>query len=185
MQLIYDILPVILFFLAFKFYGIYVATVVGIAATAIQTIVTRMVLKHWDKKQLITLLVFVLFGGMTLYFHDPIFVKWKPTIVFWVFALSIMVTHFFTERPLMQRLMESMLEGKGALPILVWRRINLMWAAFFSLLGGVNLYIAYTYSNEAWVNFKLFGITGALFLFSIIQAIYLSSYLTDTKSTHE
>lgn len=185
MQLIYDILPVFLFFLAFKIYGIYVATVVGIVATAIQTLVSRIWLKHWDKKQLITLLVFVFFGGMTLYFHNPIFVKWKPTIVFWIFAVSILATHFFTERPLMQRLMESMMEGKGTLPVNAWRKVNLMWAVFFSLLGGVNLYIAYYFSNDAWVNFKFYGITGALFVFSIIQAIYLSSYLTETKSSHE
>src|SRR3990167_3494611 len=98
MQLFYEIFPIFLFFLAFKFYGIYSATIVGIVTTLLQVLINRIWLKKWDKKQIITLAVFVLFGGMTLYFHDPIFVKWKPTIVFWIFALVILVTQFFTRK---------------------------------------------------------------------------------------
>lgn len=177
MQFLFEILPVFLFFIAFKFYGIYVATVVGIVTTFIQVVVTRIVLHKWDNKQLITLAVFAVFGGMTLYFHDPIFVKWKPTIVFWVFSLSILATQFFTQRPLIQRLMEKMFEGKGIVPVPVWRRLNLMWALFFLLLGTINLYIAYQYDNDVWVNFKFYGITAALFVFSIGQAMYLSRFM--------
>ena len=183
MQLFYEIFPIFLFFLAFKFYGIYAATIVGIVTTLLQVLINRIWLKKWDKKQIITLAVFVLFGGMTLYFHDPIFVKWKPTIVFWIFALVILVTQFFTRKPLMQRLMEGALQDKGHIPVQVWKRTNIMWALFFLIMGGVNLYFAYFFSDNAWVNFKFYGLTAALFLFSILQALYLLRYTTVTDHT--
>ena len=181
MQLIYEIFPVFLFFLAFKFYGIYVATVVGIVATFLQSIIQRIWFGRWDKKQLITLAVFLLFGGLTLYFHDPIFVKWKPTIIFWIFSIMLLGSQFFTRKPLMQRLMEGMLEGKGQVPAQVWVRINLIWALFFMIMGAVNLHVAYHYSNDAWVNFKFYGVTSALFILSIVQAVYLTRYLSEPK----
>lgn len=181
MQVFYDILPVFLFFMAFKLYDIYVATVVGIVATALQVIVTRLWKGTWDRKQLITLAVFVVFGGMTLYFHNPIFVKWKPTIIFWAFATALIFSQFFTKKTIMQRLMESSLQEKGEVPKKVWRRINLFWACCFLVLGAINIHIAYHYSNDAWVNFKFYGITAALFVISLIQAVYLVRYITEVK----
>lgn len=182
MQFIYEIFPVFLFFIAFKFYGIYVATVVGIVTTFLQVIASRLWTGLWDKKQLITLAVFVFFGGMTLYFHDPIFVKWKPTIIYWIFAIAILITQWFTKRPLMQRLMEKALQHNQAnIPHVIWKRINLSWALFFVILGGINLYVAYYFSNDAWVNFKFYGVTSALFIFSILQAICLSRFLGESK----
>lgn len=184
MQLFYEIFPVFLFFLAFKIYGIYVATVVGIVTTLLQVIITRVWAGRWDKKEVITLGVFVLFGGMTLYFHDPIFVKWKPTIVFWIFAVAILVSHLFMQKPLMQRLMENVLQGKGDVPHQIWKKLNLVWAVFFICLGAVNLYVAYHYSNDAWVNFKFYGVTSALFLLSLFQALYLMRYMSDNKNSN-
>jgi intracellular septation protein len=177
MQFFYEIFPVFLFFIAFKFYGIYVATVVGIVTTFLQVILSRFWVGKWDNKQLITLAVFLLFGGMTLYFHNPIFVKWKPTVVFWVFSVAIIGSQLLTSKPLMQRLMENMLQEKGVIPNLVWKKLNLIWAAFFIILGCINLYVAYYFSNDAWVNFKFYGITAALILLSIFQAIYLMRFL--------
>lgn len=179
MQLFYEIFPIILFFLAFKIYGIYVATVVGIATTFLQTIFNRLFFKKWDKKQIITFIVFVIFGGMTLYFHNPIFVKWKPTIVFWIFGLVIIGSQLFTHKTLMQRMMENVLEDKVAVPLRAWQRLNIVWAAFFIILGTINLYIAYNFSNDAWVNFKFYGITGSLFVLSIFQAVYLLQFSTE------
>jgi intracellular septation protein len=179
MQLFYEILPVLLFFIVFKIYGIYAATFVGIAATAIQVTATRIVTGLWDKKQLITLGVFMLFGGMTIYFHNPIFVKWKPTIVFWIFSLVIIITQLFTAKPLMQRMMESALQAQGEIPKNVWRNVNILWALFFIVMGVINLYVAYNCSDDTWVNFKFYGITASLFLVSIIQAAYLVRYLSD------
>lgn len=182
MQLFYEIFPVFLFFIAFKLYGIYVATVVGIVTTLVQVLLTRVMTKAWDKKQLITLVVFVFFGGMTLYFHNPIFVKWKPTIIFWAFSLIILGSHFFAKKTIIHRLMENVLQGKGEVPVRVWKSLNLVWALFFIILGMINLYVAYQYSNDAWVNFKFYGITSALFLLSIFQALYLMRFVTDKSS---
>lgn len=182
MQLFYEIFPVILFFLAFKFYDIYVATIVGIVATSAQVILNRLYFSKWDRKQIITLAIFLIFGGMTLYFHNPIFVKWKPTIVFWIFSLIILITQFFTQKPAMQRLMENMLQEKDKIPNHVWKKLNLIWALFFLSMGMINLYVAYYFSTDTWVNFKFYGITAALFLLSIFQTIYLLRYLSpETK----
>lgn len=183
MQLLYEIFPLFLFFIVFKLFDIYVATIVGIATTLMQVIVTRIWKGKWDRKELITLSVFLIFGGMTLYFHNPIFVKWKPTIIFWIFGLVILGSQLFTKKPLMQRLMEKMIEEKGkiAIPLFVWKKLNLLWCLFFLVLGTTNLYVAYNLSNDAWVNFKFYGITCALFLFSIFQAFYLMRYMTETK----
>ena len=179
MQLIYEILPVFLFFIAFKFYDIYAATIVGIVATLIQVIATRLFSGKWDKKQLVTLSVFLFFGGMTLYFHNPIFVKWKPTIIFWIFSLVVLITHYFTRKPLIQRLMESAMQEKAVVPLFVWKRLNLVWGFSFIVLGSINLYIAYNYSNEAWVNFKFYGISAFLIILSIFQAACLMRYITE------
>lgn len=182
MQLFYELFPVILFVLAFKLYDIYMATTVGIIATFVQVIATRLWVGVWDKKQVITCVVFTVFGSMTLYFHDPIFIKWKPTIVFWIFSIILLIYQFFTSKPLMQRVMEKVLEGKGEVPAPVWQRLNFLWAAFFIVLGAVNLYVAYHFSSDAWVNFKLYGVTSALFLFSIVQTFYLFRYLSHDKA---
>lgn len=181
MQLFYEFIPLVLFFLAFKFFDIYVATIVGIVTTLIQVIATRAWTGLWDKKQMITLGVFVLFGGMTLYFHNPIFVKWKPTIIFWIFALMILGSQIFTSKPMIQRLMENVLQGKGEVPVQIWKRLNIIWAIFFASLGAINLYIAYHFSNEAWVNFKFYGVTSALFALSVFQAFYLTRFITETE----
>lgn len=177
MAFLYEILPVFLFFMAFKWYGIYVATLVGMIATFVQMMGQRLWQGSFDKKQVITFIVFLVFGSMTLYFHNPIFVKWKPTIIFSVFALMLLITQRYTPKPLMQRMMEAGLDNKASIPATVWSRINLLWAAFFILMGGINLWVAYQCSNEAWVNFKFYGITSALFVVSILQAIYLMKFM--------
>jgi intracellular septation protein len=177
MTLLYEIFPVFLFFICFKLYDIYVATQVGIVATFAQVVFNRIMFKAWDKKQVVTLIVFVAFGSLTLYFHNPIFVKWKPTIVFWIFSLVIFVTQLFTAKPMMQRLMENVLQAKEQVPQRVWLQLNTAWGFCFIVIGCVNLYIAYYYSNEAWVNFKFYGITGALIGLSVIQTLYLFRYV--------
>ena len=177
MQMALDFLSVLLFFLAFQFYGIYVATTVGIIASGLQAIIYRLIKKEWDNKQIITFAIFAVFGGMTLYFHNPIFVKWKPTIVFWIFAIVILFSQLFMEKPIMQRLLEPAFEKHEITKQSIWKHINVAWMIFFLTLGGVNLYIAYSFSNAAWVNFKFYGILGAIFIFSLLQSIYLSKHV--------
>jgi len=185
--MIYDFIPVLLFFFAFKFYGIYAATVVGIVATLLQVIVTRWKKGIFDKQQLLTLIIFIIFGGMTLYFHNPIFVKWKPTILFWIFGSAFLLSHFFGKKPLIQRMLESVLESKQALPshmiipAVFWKKLNIAWGGFFIALGLTNILVAYYFSTDAWVNFKLYGTMGLLLLFSFIQAVWLSRYLSENK----
>jgi intracellular septation protein len=179
--LFYDFIPVLLFFICFKVYGIYVATVVGIVATGVQVIMTRLSRQQFDKQQLITFGIFVVFGGMTLYFHNPIFIKWKPTIIFWVFAAAFLLSQFIGRKTLIQRMLTHILGNEAEVPTHVWKRLNLAWITFFILLGSVNLYVAYTFSTAVWVNFKVFGILSLLVLFSMLQSIYLSRYLSNLK----
>ncbi|HVY53543.1 MAG TPA: septation protein A [Gammaproteobacteria bacterium] len=177
-----DLFPVLLFFIAFKYYGIYAATWVGIITTLFQTLISRLINKKWDKMQVITLIIFVIFGGMTLYLHNPIFVKWKPSIIFWIFTLVLMGSHFIGSKPLIQRLVEGSMNAQNptkiiSLPARVGKMLNVAWMIFFAVLGGANLYIAYTFDDSVWVNFKLYGITTVTIIFSILQTIYLVKYI--------
>lgn len=177
-----DLFPVFLFFVAFKYYGIYVATWVGILTTFGQVVYHRAWYKQWDKMQLMTLLIFILFGGMTLYFHNPIFVKWKPTILFWIFASVLLFSHFFSPKPLMSQLLESAFKESPQalpLPLTISRKLNMAWVLFFLSLGAANLYVAYYFDDKIWVNFKFYGITGITLVFSILQTILLAHYLKE------
>lgn len=179
LNFLYDFVPVLLFFLMFKLYGIYVATWVGMIATGVQVVTTLMWKKKLDKQQLITFIVFVMFGSMTLYFHNPIFVKWKPTIVFWIFGLFLIGSHFIGKKVLIQRMLEPLIEKQQALPPIIWTRLNVAWIFFFMLLGSINLLIAYHLSTNAWVNFKFYGILGSLLFFSFLQAICIARYISE------
>lgn len=181
-NMLLDFIPVLLFLIAFKLYGIYAATTVGIVATAIQVVLTRFIRKKFDKQQVVTLVIFVLFGGMTLYFHDPIFVKWKPSVIFWIFGIVFLLSHFIGKKPLAQRMLEGMLEAQAAaVPGFLWKRLNAAWSLFFILLGTLNIYIAYHFSTDTWVNFKVYGIMLCLLGFSFAQAMCLSRYLPEAK----
>lgn len=178
MQALFEFLSVLLFFICFKLFDIYVATVVGIVTSGFQALLYRFIKKQWDQKQIIVFLVFSIFGGMTLYFHNPIFVKWKPTIVFWVFAFALLVSQWITEKPIMQRLLEpALLEKNIETPRHLWMKLNHAWCSFFIILGAINLYVAYYFSNNAWVNFKLYGIMGATLVFAIAQSLYISKHI--------
>ncbi len=181
MQAALDFFSVFLFFIAFKIYGIYVATTVGIITSGLQAIIYRFLKKQWDYKQIITFAIFAVFGSMTLYFHNPIFVKWKPTIIFWIFAIIILFSHFFMQKTIMQRLLESAFEKHQPSAHEIWKHLNVAWALFFITLGSINLYIAYHYSNDAWVNFKFYGILGAIFFFSVLQSLYLAKHMQEKK----
>ena len=182
LHLLIDFIPVLLFLVAFKIYGIYVATTVGIVATAVQVVITRIIRHRFDKQQLVTLAVFVVFGGMTLYFHNPIFIKWKPSIVFWIFGLAFLFSQFIGKKPIIQRMLEGLLEQQAtAVPKRVWQGLNTAWTLFFLTLGTINIYIAYTFSTEVWVNFKVYGILALIMLFSFAQSLFLARYLTDEK----
>ncbi len=128
---------------------------------------------------LITLAILVVFGGLTLILRDPVFIKWKPTVVNWLFGATFMGSQFIGEKTLVERMMSHAITA----PVAIWRRINLAWVVFFVAMGALNIYVAYNFSEEAWVNFKLFGMMGLTLVFVFGQAFYLSRYMeTDEES---
>jgi len=184
-NLFYEIFLVIVFFAVFKLYDIYIATMVAIAGSTVQVIGTRLWLKRFDKKQLIVLSILIIFGGMTLYFHNPIFIKWKPTVLFWLMGCVFLFSPFFTSQPLTKSLMGHALEDKHTILPIVWKRLNVAWALFFILLGSVNVFVAYYCSTNTWVNFKVYGILGALFIFTFAQSFYLAKHIARHSSSHD
>lgn len=177
MKLLFDLFPVILFFIAYKAADIYVATAVAIVATFVQIGWAHFRHGKVDKMLWVSLVLIVVFGGMTLVFHDPTFIKWKPTILYWIFSLVLLGSSWLFGK----NLMRSLLGQQMSLPEVVWARLNLAWAGFFALLGALNLYVAYSFSEETWVNFKLFGGLGLMLAFVIAQGMMLSKYLEENK----
>lgn len=202
MKLLFDLFPVILFFVAFKYSEknpetaaawvsllmgdaavdikqapILLATVVVIAATVAQIIWVH--LKHGkvDKMLWISLGLVTVFGGMTLIFQDENFIKWKPSILYWVFAGSMA----FASLALKKNAIKTMLGEQLTLPEPVWNRVNFSWIGFFTFMGCLNLFVAYTFSTDTWVNFKLFGGMGLLFVFVLGQGLLLSKYVEEKE----
>ena len=181
MKIIADLFPVILFFIAYKLFDIYVATQVAIAAAALQLLWSKVVHGRIEKMHWITLALLILFGGLTLALRDPTFIKWKPTVVNWLFGIAFLGSGLLMERGLLRRMMEHAV----SLPDPVWRRLNMVWINFFFLMGALNLYVAYNYSEETWVNFKLFGFMGLTLLFLLGQGFYLARHIVDEKPAVE
>jgi intracellular septation protein len=177
MKLLFDLFPVLLFFVAFKFQGIYVATAVAIAATIAQIIWTKYRHGKVDKMLWVSFVIIVVFGGATLLLHDESFIKWKPTVLYWMFSVILLISDLLLNKNLMRK----MLQEKIALPLHVWRRFNLSWSLFFAVLGFINLYVAFNYSTDAWVNFKLFGFTGLMLVFILAQGAWLAKYVDEKK----
>lgn len=172
MKLLFEFFPILLFFIVFKLKGIYWATGVAIIASFIQVIIHRVKTKKYDMMQLATLGIIVIFGGATILLHDEMFIKWKPTVLYWLFALAFIISHF-TQKTLIQRMMGKAIE----LPGIAWKKMSLSWILFFILLGALNLFVAYHYSTDIWVDFKLFGILGFTLAFVLLQSVFLSKYL--------
>lgn len=173
MKFLFDLFPILLFFLAYKMYDIYVATAVAIAAAFVQTGLFWVKHRKFENMHLITLGILVLFGGLTLFLRDPIFIKWKPTVVNWLFGAAFLGSRFIGQRTLVDRMMSHAISVPGP----VWIKLNWAWVLFFLFMGLINLYVAYNYSEETWVNFKLFGMMGLTIAFVFIQAFYLSRYM--------
>ena len=175
MKFLYDFFPIVLFFIAYKLYGMYVATAVIIVSSLLQVGYSWFRHRKVEKMHLITLVIVLVFGGLTLILQDPVFIKWKPTVVNWLFATAFLGSQFIGAKTLVERMMSTQID----LPSPVWRRLNLTWVAFFVVSGAVNIYVAYNFSEDTWVNFKLFGVLGLTIAFIIIQAFYISRHLPD------
>ncbi|MDD2546079.1 MAG: septation protein A [Burkholderiaceae bacterium] len=176
MKLLLDFFPIILFFAAFKISGIYAATAVAIAATVLQIAYLRFKHGKVEPMQWLSLGVIVLFGGATLFAQNDTFIKWKPTVLYWLMAGALLGGQLFFRKNLIKSLMGAQME----LPEPVWRTMCWSWTGFFAAMGLLNLWVAYQFDTDTWVNFKLFGGMGLMFVFAIGQALYLSRYLKDT-----
>ena len=173
MKLLYDFLPIIVFFVIFKIFGIYWATSSAIIISALQVLGYWIKYRKFEKMQVITLVLIGVMGGATLILHDPMFIKWKVSVINWVFGLAFLGSQYIGKKNFVQR----MLEEKISLPTKVWHRLNMFWVVYFLVLGCINIYVVYHFSTNAWVNFKLFGVLGLTIVFVIIQGFYLAKHL--------
>ena len=206
MKLLFDLFPVILFFAVFKFAGaqpdaaqafaeqylmflvadgeitakqapILLATAVAILATLGQVLWLLLRRRHVDTMLWVSLVIIVVFGGATIYFHDEMFIKWKPTVLYWCFALALLGAQLLMRKNLIRSLMGKQM----SLPDPVWDKLNLAWSVFFAAMGALNLYIAFNFPLELWVNFKMFGFIALMIAFVIAQTVYLSRYMKEPE----
>jgi intracellular septation protein len=178
MKLLFDFFPVLLFFVAFKLHGIFVATAVAIGATFVQIGWLWWRGRKIDKMLWVSLGVITVFGGATLLLENETFIKWKPTVLYWLFGAALLVASLAFKK----NLVRSMMEHQVSLPDEVWRRLHASWVGFFAMMGVLNLYVAYNYSTDAWVNFKLFGGIGLMVGFVLLQALLLARHVHDKKT---
>ena len=180
MKLLFDFLPVLLFFAAFKLFDIYVATGVAIAAGLGQILWLKLRGKKIETMHVTTAALLVVFGGMTLLLRDETFIKWKPTILDWLFAAAFLGSRFIGSRkPLVARMMGGTID----IPAEIWLRLNSAWMIFFAAMGVLNLYVVYNYDTPTWVNFKLFGMLGLTMAFVVAQAFYLARHIAPETTT--
>ena len=172
-----EFFPIILFFIAYKAYDIYVATAVVIVATLFQVAFFWFKYKKVEKMQWITLVLILVMGGATLYLQDEQFIKWKLTIIEWLFGLAFLGSQFIGKKPFVERMMGASIE----LPSNIWRRLNLLWALFFISVGFINLYVMFNFDTDTWVEFKTFGVPGLMVFFIVIQMVFLYKYIPETE----
>ena len=169
-KFLFDLFPIILFFIAFKVYDIFIATAVAIVATLVQIIYVYLKNKKVEKVLLFNGVMITLLGGLTIFLQDKMFIMWKPSVLYWCFALILLFSNVFLKKNLVQMALGKQVELKNKF----WNVINWYTSIFFVLLGFINLYVAYNFSEDTWVNFKLFGITGLLFIYMIFLGLYIS-----------
>jgi len=177
MKFLFDLFPVVLFFAAFKLFDIYVATAAAIVATFLQIGWLKWKRRKVDTMMWVTLIIIVVFGGATLALHDETFIKWKPTVLYWLFAAVLGGAELLFRK----NLIRAMLGEQVRLPAGAWSRLNWSWAGFFVFMGAANLYVAFSFSTDTWVNFKLFGGMGLMLLFVLLQAAFLARHIEEKQ----
>lgn len=175
MKALSDLLPVILFFIGYKLYDIYIATGIAIGATLLLIVYSKIAHGKVEKMLLINGLIISVLGGVTLLLHDKTYIMWKPTVLYWVGAIALFVANAFFKNNLIQKMLGQVLNP----PAHIWQRLNWVWIIFLIALGFLNLYVAFNYSEDTWVNFKLFGVTSVMFIFMMVQVFLLKEYLIE------
>ena len=175
MDFLIDFVPALAFLLTFKVWGIFVATQIAMGAAVLQLIASRWRYGKIKAMHLFTFVIIIVFGGLTLFFRDEMFVKWKPTILNWSFALVFLFAPLLFKR----NLLRTMLGDKIKLPDFAWGRLNWMWIAYFAAIGAVNLYVAYNFPTDTWVNFRFYGLYSALIGFMVLQGLYLYKHMEE------
>lgn len=177
MKLLFDLFPVILFFIVYKLDGVFAATASAIVATFVQVGWVKYRHGKVDTMLWVSLGIICVFGGATLLLHDETFIKWKPTVLYWFFSAALLGSAILLKK----NIMRALLGEKITLPDAVWRNVNLSWAAFFAALGLLNLYVAFSFSTDTWVNFKMFGATGLTLAFVLVQAAMLAKHVPEDE----
>jgi intracellular septation protein len=210
MKLLLDFLPILLFFGTFKYaeghkewasefatahFGaivsggkvgpdeapVLLATLVVILATVAQVIFLKLRGRKVDMMLWVSLVLVTVLGGLTVWLHNPTFIKWKPSGLYWALGLAFWGSQAFFRRNLLKQMLGDQLQ----LPDSVWQRLNFSWVAFFGLLGLINLWVAYTFELSTWVNFKVFGVTAMMFVFMLAQGLYINRHLPEEPVADE
>lgn len=174
-KFLFDLFPLILFFVAYRLADIYVATAVAIAAAVLQILWIKLTRKPIETMHWVNFAVIVFFGGATLWLQNEAFIKWKPTVLYWLFGAVLLFSKYVLDKNLMQKLLGT----KVSMPDVAWNKLNLSWALFFMVAGGLNLFVAFSglFSESQWVNFKVFGLMALLIVFVIAQSIWLGKHM--------
>jgi intracellular septation protein len=177
MKIFFDFLPIVVFFVVFKWYGIYAATASAIGITAFQVLVLLLLKRKIQISLWVNLALIVLLGGATIIFHNEWFIKWKPTILYLFFAISLIVSDKIFNKNLIKLLSGDALNLQDNL----WQKLSTSWAVFFVTMAVLNISVAYSVSTDMWVNFKLFGLLGLTILFGVGQGFYLAKNMNSSE----
>jgi len=177
MKFLFDLFPVLCFFAVYWISDIYTATSAAIVATIGQLAWLMIRRRRIDTMLWVSFGLIVVFGGLTLILQDKRFIMWKPTVLYWIFAVTLAVS----ATAFRKNLIRTMLSKEIRLPDAIWARLNWSWVAFFVLMGFANLYVAFNFSEGTWVQFKLIGGTGLMVAFVLAQAVFLSRHVQEDK----
>ena len=178
MKFFVDFFPVLAFFIAYfipqdRTQGIYWATAAAIVASVIQVGTIRLIHKKVEKMHLFTMFIILILGSATLLLQDKRYIMWKPTVVNWAFGVVFFASQYIGGKNIIRRIMEKNFSA----PDNVWTALNLSWACFFILMGVINLLVAFNFSEQTWVNFKMFGMLGLTLVFAIGQSLFLAKHI--------
>ena len=186
MQALFEFLPLILFLGAYFYKDIYFALGVLMVAMPIALFIKFIRTKKLDKLMFWSTVFLLVFGALTFYFQDPRFAYWKPTAFYWAVGVAFLASTFVGEKPLVRRFFDMAAElPTNQIADGDWTRLNLVWAAFFVAMGGINIYVAYNFSEEFWVKFKVFGLMGLTIVFMVAQTFWIVSRFSDTEEAAE